>query len=117
MAADPSGEAYKLPLFRQDPVRIRAAVVDAMLALTGVPLPDVGFRYVPSPVPDAKAAQITDQAWWERDWTTAAAARLTYAELMGADPANIQVEGPDGGPYTISFVSRPTRLGSTRPGG
>lgn len=42
-------------------------------------------------------------SFWERDWSTAGAARASYAEAAGCRPEDLLVEGPDGGPYLIAF--------------
>jgi hypothetical protein len=42
-----------------------------------------------------------------RDWTTREAALASFCEAMGCTPAEIEVTGPDGGPYTFHFVTPP----------
>lgn len=63
----------------------------------------VGFRYGPE-VHGVPVRVITDDDWWRTRWNSAAAARATYAELMGVSVDDIHAEGPDGGPYVISFA-------------
>lgn len=65
---------------------------------------DPGLRFLRTLSADMTGVQITSEEWWARDWTTAAAARRTYAELMGVSPADIHAEGPAGGPYVISYA-------------
>lgn len=46
---------------------------------------------------------VSDQPIWDRDWSTPAAARSSFAAAMECSVTDLRVEGPVGGPYVISF--------------
>jgi hypothetical protein len=60
--------------------------------------PELGDRLLGAPI-----VVVDDTPIWDRDWSTPTTARAAFAAAMECDPSDLRVEGPDGGPYVISF--------------
>lgn len=44
------------------------------------------------------------ESFWKLDWSSREKARQHMALVLHCNPSELHVEGPDGGPYIISFA-------------